>query len=91
MADSKLMPDISGVKSKDVNSVVVVQILVGTEGDVGCARIEQGDSDLAQRSIDAAQKWHYKPFLLNGEKINVETRIRFSYRKNNVKVILPDR
>jgi hypothetical protein len=50
------MPDISDLKGKDLDSVLVVQILVGTTGDVRCARIQQGDSDLAQRSVDAAQK-----------------------------------
>jgi len=91
MADAKVLPDISDLKGKELNSVVVVEILVGRDGDVRCARIQQGDSGVSQRSLDAAQKWHYRPYLLNGEKLVMDTWIRFSYKKDNVEVILPDR
>ena len=91
LADHKVLPDISDLKAKDLDSLVVVHILVGTDGDVRCFQLQQGDSDLAQRSLDAAQKWHYKPYLLNGKKVFVDTWIRFSYRKDNVEVVLQDR
>ena len=91
LADTKIMPDISDLKGKALGSVVVVQVLVGTDGSVRCFRLQEGDTELAQRSLDAAQKWHYKPYLLNGEPINVETWIRFNYKKDNVEVVLPDR
>ena len=91
LADRKVLPDISDLKAKDLDSLLVVHILVGTDGDVRCYQLQQGDSDLAQRSLDAAQKWHYKPYLLNGKKVFVDTWIRFSYRKDNVEVILQDR
>ena len=70
---------------------MVVEILVGIEGNIRCARLQQGDPDLAQRSLDAAQKWHYKPYLLNGQKVIADTWIRFSYTNDNVEVILPIR
>jgi Gram-negative bacterial TonB protein C-terminal len=89
MADTKVLPDISDLKAKNVDSVVVVEILVGVDGNVRCAGVQQGDPDLAQRSLDAAQKWHYKPYLLNGQKVIADTWIRFSYTKNNIEVILP--
>jgi len=91
LADRKVLPDISDLKAKDLDSLLVVHILVGTDGDVRCYQLPQGDSDLAQRSLDAAQKWHYKPYLLNGKKVLVDTWIRFSYKKDNVEVVLPDR
>jgi len=74
-----------------LDSLVVIQILVDTNGDVRCPRTQEGDPDFFQRSLDAAQKWHYKPYVLNGEKVIVETRIRFSYKKDNVKVLVPSR
>jgi len=91
MADTKVLPDISDLKGKELNSVVVVEVLAGREGDVRCTRIQQGYPDLAQRSLDAAQKWHYKPYLVNGEKLIVDTWIRFNYTKDNVEVLLPIR
>jgi Gram-negative bacterial TonB protein C-terminal len=91
MADTKIMPDISDLKGKDVDSLVIVQILFGPDGVVRCSRLQEGDADLAQRSLDAAQKWHYRPYILDGQAINVETWIRFSYKKDSVDVVLPDR
>ena len=89
MADKKALPDIADLKGKKADSIVVVEILAGTEGNVRCARIQQGDPDLAERSLEAAQKWHYKPYLLNGQKIIVDTWIRFNYTNDNVEIMLP--
>jgi hypothetical protein len=91
MADTKVMPDISDLKGKDLDSLVIVQVLIGPGGVVRCFQFQEGDSNLAQRSLDAAQKWHYRPYMLNGQAINVETWIRFSYKKDTVDVVLPDR
>jgi hypothetical protein len=91
MADKKIMPDISDLKGKDLDSLVIVQILFSPDGGVRCSSLQEGNADLAQRSLDAAQKWHYKPYILDGQAINVETRIRFRYQKDSVDVVLPDR
>src|SRR3954471_20720867 len=91
MADTKILPDISDLKGRELDSVVVVEILVNSDGGVRCTRVQQGDSDLAQRSLDAAQRWHYKPYFVNGEKLIVNTWIRFNYTKDHVEVLLPIR
>jgi periplasmic protein TonB len=91
MADTKIMPDISDLKGKDVDSLVIVRILISPDGAVRCFQLQEGNPDLAPRSLDAAQKWHYRPYMLNGQAINVETWIRFSYKKDSVDVVLPDR
>jgi Gram-negative bacterial TonB protein C-terminal len=93
MADTKVLPDISDLKGKDLESLVVIEILAGSDGDVRCARVQQGDPDLAQRSLNAAQKWHYKPYVVNDQRGTaiVDTWIRFGYKKDNVQVIVPSR
>ena len=91
MADKKVMPDISDLKGKDLDLLVIVQVLIAPDGDVRCFQLQEGDSNLARRSLDAAQKWHYRPYMLNGQAINVETWIRFSYKKDGVDVVLQDR
>jgi hypothetical protein len=88
-ADKKVLPDISDLRGKDLNSVVVVEILIGTDGGVRCARLVEGNPDLAERSVDAARGWHFKKFLINGERPIADTRISFSYTKGNVEVLLP--
>ena len=68
LADSKVLRDISDLRAKDSESLVGVQIIVGPVEAVRCFRL-QGDADLAQPSLDAAQKWHHTPYiLLNGQR-----------------------
>ena len=91
LADNKVLPDISDLKGKDLDSLVIVQIVINTEGTVEFTKVQEGDPALAERSRAAAQKWHYKPYILNGEPISVDTWIRFKYAKDNVEVIVPER
>jgi hypothetical protein len=91
MADTKVMPEISDLKGKHLDSLVIVQVLIGPDGAVRCFQLQEGDSNLAQRSLDAAQKWHYRPFMLNDQAINVETWVRFNYKKDSVDLVVPDR
>lgn len=84
MSDKKVLPDVSDIKGKGVDSLVVVHIIISPQGDVRCSQIQEGDANLQQRSLDAAQQWHCKP-------INVDTWIRLSYRNNDVEVVVPPR
>ena len=90
MADKQVLPDISDLRGKELDSIVAVEILIGLDGDVRCARLAEGSSDLAERSIEAASRWHYKKQVINGEPSMVDTQIRFRYTKDNVQVLPPD-
>jgi len=91
LADQKVLPDISDLKGTDLDSLVVLQIVVNPEGAVKFSKIQEGNAELAQRSLDAAQKWHYKPYIVNGQAVNVDTWIRFKYTKDNVEVFLVEK
>ncbi len=88
LADRKVLPDISDLKGKDLDSPVVIQIPVDTETFVVLAP-RKWTRTFFSASPDAAQKWHYRPYMLKGEKVIMETRIRFSYKKDNVEVPEP--
>jgi hypothetical protein len=91
VAQKKVLPDISDINDRKLDSIVVVRVILDTKGNVRCGRAVQGDSDLFPRSVEAAEKWQFKPFLLNGEAVAVETQIQFRYKKNKVEVVVPDR
>jgi hypothetical protein len=90
-ADRKLLPDIADLKGKNVDSILVVHIFVSPEGNVRCSQIEEGEDALRQRSLDAAQQWHFKPYLLNGKPTYFDSRIRFSYTRDKVEIVVPKR
>jgi periplasmic protein TonB len=37
---------------------------------------------LYQSAIDAVQQWRYKPYILNGEAVEVETTIQVNFTLN---------
>ena len=81
----KILPDISDLKGTKLDSTVVVRVLVDKNGVVRCADPVNGDANLFQRSILAAQEWRFKPFLLNGQPMIFESPIEFVFKKNKVK------
>jgi hypothetical protein len=85
MIDKKVLPDTRDLKRSRVDSTVIVRVLIDKKGVVRCADAVQGDASLVQRSIDAAQRWKFRPFTLNGEPIIVETPIEFVFKKGSVK------
>jgi hypothetical protein len=91
LVQKKVLPDISDLKGKKLDSLVVVDVILDTKGTVRCARAEEGDADLLPRSVEAAEQWQFKPFQLNGETLVVNTQIQFKYKKNKVEVVVPSR
>jgi len=70
-------------KAAHVQGVVVLSAEIDTTGHITDVRVISGPAMLLQASIDAAKKWVYKPYLLNGIPIIVDTQINvvFSLRK----------
>ena len=77
------------LKGKDVESLVVIKVLIGTNGAVRCARAASADPVLAQRSVDAARKWHYRADSLKRDMVNVESSIVFLFSNNTVRSLPP--
>jgi len=85
MIDKRVLPDTRDLKGSRVDSTVIVRVLIDKKGVVRCADAVHGDASLVQRSIDAAQRWKFRPYTLNGEPIIVETPIEFVFKKDSVK------
>jgi protein TonB len=54
---------------------VSLQALISKEGHIESLRVIEGPPLLQQAAIDAIQKWTYRPYLLNGEPVEVETTV----------------
>ena len=85
-AEKQSFPDVSDLKDSKIKSDVVVKLLIGKDGVVRCADAVEGANDLWARSVEAAKRWQFKPYLLNGEAVMVETRIEFAFKKSKVSV-----
>lgn len=62
-----------------IEGTVVLWAVIGKDGSVQDVRIESGLPILAQAAIDAVKQWRYKPYLLNGEPVEVDSRITINF------------
>jgi len=56
---------------------VVVQVLVDKSGSVADARGVTGDSDVQFEAVIASGKWHFRPYLVDGEPTAFYTELEF--------------
>jgi TonB family protein len=62
-------------KQARVQGQVVLQVEISKEGTVRNLQLISGDPMLAPAAIEAVKQWIYKPYLLNGEPVAVETQV----------------
>ena len=54
---------------------VLLQAEISTEGTIENLHLISGHPMLAPAAIEAVKQWRYKPYILNGEPVPVETQI----------------
>lgn len=63
-----------------VEGDVVLKAIVSKEGDIKELQLVSGHPMLAPAAIEAVKRWHYRPFLLSGEPVEVETLVTVIFR-----------
>ena len=66
-------------KAKHIEGVVVLKVDVTRDGNVNNLELISGHPLLAPAAIDAVKRWKYKPFLLNGAPVEVETTVQVNF------------
>jgi protein TonB len=62
-----------------IEGMVVLLAVIGKDGTVQDVRVESGLPILAQAAIDAVRQWRYRPYMLNGEPVEVDSRITINF------------
>jgi protein TonB len=62
-----------------IEGAVVLLAVIGKDGSVQDVRVESGLPLLAQAAIDAVKQWRYRPYLMNGEPVEVDSRITINF------------
>jgi periplasmic protein TonB len=62
-----------------IEGTVVLMAVIGTDGSVKDVRVESGLPILTQAAIDAVKQWRYKPYLIDGEPVEVDSRITINF------------
>jgi protein TonB len=67
-------------KDARVSGTVVLQATIGVDGAIHDLHVVQAPwPSLVASALIAVSKWQYKPYLLNGEPVEVETTINVIY------------
>ena len=66
-------------KMARVQGAVVLQALISKQGTIQNLRVVSGHPMLVQAALDAVKQWRYRPYLLNGEPVEVETQITLNF------------
>ena len=66
-------------KKAKIQGKVVLSAVIDTQGNIQNLRVISGPRELQQSAIDAVRQWKYKPYLLNGDPVEVSTSINIIY------------
>jgi len=63
-----------------VEGTVELLATVSKTGDISAVKILNGDPSLARAAVDAVKQWKYKPYLLNGEPVEIQTQVTMNFK-----------
>jgi len=66
-------------REEHIQGKVLLHVNIDKEGNVSNLELISGDSALAPAAIDAVKQWKYRPYLLNGEAIEVDTQVLINF------------
>jgi protein TonB len=62
-----------------IQGAVLLQAEISKDGTIQNLRLISGHPMLAPSAIEAVKQWKYKPYILNGEPVEVETQITVNF------------
>lgn len=73
---TKVQPEYpAGAMANHIQGTVVMQATISEKGRISSLRVISGPQELQEAALNAVRQWSYKPYLLNGEPVEVQTLI----------------
>jgi TonB family protein len=63
-----------------VEGAVDLVATISTTGSITAVKIVKGEPLLTKAASDAVKQWKYKPYLLNGEPVEIQTQITVNFK-----------
>lgn len=80
MVISKVQPSYPpDAKAARIQGSVVIGIVIGKDGNVQSERLISGHPLLAPAAMDAVKQWTYRPYVLNGDPVEVDTQVTINF------------
>ncbi len=62
-----------------IQGTVILQAQISKDGTIENLQLVSGHPMLAPAAIEAVKQWKYKPYLLNGEPVEVDTQVQVNF------------
>jgi TonB family protein len=66
-------------KAAGIQGSVVLNAVIGKDGNIASLKLVSGPPELTKAAWDAVKQWTYKPYLLNGDPVAVDTTITVTF------------
>jgi protein TonB len=63
-----------------IQGTVVLQAQISKDGSIQNLQLISGHPMLAPAAIEAVKQWKYKPYLLNGEPVEIQTQVTIKFK-----------
>jgi TonB family protein len=63
-----------------IEGAVELMATITKTGNISEIKLLSGDKELARAAITAVKEWKYKPYLLNGEPVEIQTQITVKFK-----------
>jgi protein TonB len=81
MALSKIEPTYPKIAlAARITGVVVLKAIISKEGAIEELQVLEGHPVLIPAAMEAVKQWRYRPYLLSGEPVEVETTITVTFQ-----------
>ena len=67
-------------RKNHIEGTVVLHAEISKEGEIADLSAISGDPMLTQAALDAVRQWKYRPYLIDGKPVAVETEIRVNFQ-----------
>jgi protein TonB len=62
-----------------IQGAVVLHAMISREGTIENLQVVSGHSMLVPAAIDAVRQWRYRPYVLNGQPVEVDTQVTVNF------------
>ncbi|PYV91208.1 MAG: hypothetical protein DMG90_07815 [Acidobacteria bacterium] len=62
-----------------VQGQVILRAIISRQGTIANLQVVSGHPMLVKAAVDAVKQWRYRPYVLNGQPVEVETQITVNF------------
>lgn len=70
-------------RKQHIQGTVILTAKISKNGDITDLQVVSGEPILAKAAIDAVRQWKYRPYLLKGKPVEVETQVQVNFALSN--------